>query len=150
MKIPFVDLYSQYLSIKPSIDLAINTVLEETSFIGGKHVENFERNFSKLYNVKHVISCANGTDSLYIIMKMLGIGAGHEVITVANSWISSSETISQTGAKPVFIDIDPAFYSMDTKLLEKSISSKTKAIIVVHLHGQMCDIEAIESICNLY
>jgi dTDP-4-amino-4,6-dideoxygalactose transaminase len=150
MKIPFVDLYSQYLSIKPSIDLAINTVLEETSFIGGKHVENFERNFSKLYNVKHVISCANGTDSLYIIMKMLGIGAGHEVITVANSWISSSETISQTGAKPVFIDIDPAFYSMDTKLLEKSISSKTKAIIVVHLHGQMCDIEAIESICNRY
>jgi dTDP-4-amino-4,6-dideoxygalactose transaminase len=100
-----------------------------------------------------VISCANGTDSLYIIMKMLGIGEGDEVITVANSWISSSETIGQTGATPVFIDVHPDYYSLDDEQLEKHITSKTKAIILVHLQGQICDLEKIESICkskNIY
>ena len=148
MKIPFVDLKSQYISIKSSIDQAIRNVIDDTSFIGGKPVVDFELVFAKLYGVKHVISCANGTDSLYIIMKMLGIGTGDEVITVANSWISSSETISQTGAKPVFIDIHPDFYSMDETLLEAAINSKTKAVIAVHLQGQMCAIDEINEICK--
>src|SRR5208283_5392522 len=102
MKIPFVDLKAQYFSIKSEIDEAISQVIENTTFVGGKPVNDFEEAFSSLYGVKHVISCGNGTDSLYILMKMLGIGPGDEVITVANSWISSSETITQTGAKPVF------------------------------------------------
>ena len=96
MTIPFVDLKAQYLSIKSEIDNAISNTIENTAFIGGKPVLEFEKAFAELYGVKHVISCANGTDSLYILMKMLGIGSGDEVITVANSWISSSETISQT------------------------------------------------------
>ena len=83
-------------------------------------------------------------------MKMLGIGAGDEVITVANSWISSSETISQTGAKPVFVDIDPVYYTIDEAQLESAISSKTKCIIPVHIYGQMCDIEAIMKIADKY
>src|SRR3954470_10851915 len=99
MTIPFVDLKSQYHSVKNTIDAAIQNVIEQTAFIGGKYVKEFEKNFAELYGAKHVISCANGTDSLYIIMKMLGIGKGDEVITVANSWISSAETIGQTGAK---------------------------------------------------
>lgn len=148
MKIPFVDLHAQYQSIKPAIDTAIKNVIGETAFIGGKYVKAFEQDFGSLYGVKHVISCANGTDSLYIIMKMLGIGEGDEVITVANSWISSSETISQVGAKPVFVDVDPVYYSMDEKLLEAAITPNTKAIIAVHLQGQMCDIEAIQNICK--
>ena len=102
MQVPFVDLKAQYRSIKSSIDSAIAEVVSKTAFIGGEHVKAFEKNFAELYGVKHVISCANGTDSLYIIMKMLGIGQGDEVITAANSWISSSETISQAGARPVF------------------------------------------------
>jgi dTDP-4-amino-4,6-dideoxygalactose transaminase len=148
MKIPFVDLNAQYLRIKPEIDLAISNVLNETAFIGGKYVKNFESEFSKAYGTKHVISCANGTDSLYIIMKMLGIGPGDEVLTVANSWISSSETISQTGAKPVFVDVCPTYYSIDETKFETAITSRTKAVILVHLQGQIADIETIKPICD--
>ena len=148
MNVPFVDLKLQYQSIKKQIDTAIENVITETAFIGGKYVNQFEKDFATLYGVKHCISCANGTDSLYIIMKMLGIGKGDEVITVANSWISSSETISQTGATPVFVDIDAEYYSINEKLIEAKITAKTKAIMPVHLQGQMCDIETIKSICD--
>ena len=147
MKVPFVDLKTQYKSIKQDIDNAIFSVLEETSFIGGKHVEAFEENFARLYGAKHCISLANGTDSLYIAMKMLGIGPGDEVITSAYSWISSSETISQTGATPVFIDIDE-FFTIDPNQIESKITAKTKAIIPVHIHGQMCDMNVIMAIAE--
>jgi dTDP-4-amino-4,6-dideoxygalactose transaminase len=150
MKVPFVDLYSQYQSIQSEIDSAIQNVIKETAFIGGKYVEEFETNFANLYGVKHCIAVANGTDSLYITMKMLGIGAGDEVITVANSWISSSETISQTGATPVFVDIDPVYYTIDINKLEAAITPKTKAIIPVHLQGQICDMDQIMAIANKY
>jgi len=96
MNIPFVDLKTQYQSIKAEIDSAISKTIENTAFIGGSFVKQFERDFAAKYGIDHVVSCANGTDSLYILMKMLGIGPGDEVITVANSWISTSETISQT------------------------------------------------------
>jgi dTDP-4-amino-4,6-dideoxygalactose transaminase len=150
MKVPFVDLKAQYLSIKNEIDSAIYNVIENTSFIGGDIVNNFEESFATLYGVKHCISVANGTDSLYIIMKMLNIGNGDEVITVANSWISSSETISQTGAKPVFVDIDPVYYSINEKLIEGSITKRTKAIMPVHLHGQVCEMETIMQLAEKY
>jgi dTDP-4-amino-4,6-dideoxygalactose transaminase len=148
MRIPFVDLTAQYQRIKNDIDKAIAGVIQETAFIGGKPVKTFEQEFAALYGVKHVISCANGTDSLYILMKMLGIGHGDEVITVANSWISSSETISQTGATPVFVDVHPDYYSLDEAQLESKITSKTKAVIPVHLQGQVCAIERIKAICD--
>ena len=148
MKVPFVDLKAQYHSIKTEMDAALQNVIENTSFIGGAGVKTFEANFGALLGVENVVSCANGTDSLYIIMKALGIGHGDEVITVANSWISSSETIGQTGAKPVFVDIEPTYLSMDVSQLELKITSKTKAVITVHLHGQMADIEAIKHICD--
>lgn len=150
MKIPFVDLRAQYESIKPEIDSAIYKVIDQTAFIGGVVVKEFEDAFGKLYGVDHVISCANGTDSLYIIMKMLGIGNGDEVITVANSWISSSETITQAGARPVFVDIDPVYYSIDESKIEAAITAKTKALIAVHLQGQMCAIDQLELICKKY
>lgn len=148
LKVPFVDLKAQYLSIKDEIDNAIKSTIENTSFIGGREVDNFENNFAKLYGVKHCISVANGTDSLYIIMKMLDIGPGDEVITVVNSWISTSETISQTGATPVFVDIHPEFYSIDECQLESAITPRTKAIIPVHLHGQACEMQKIMEIAN--
>lgn len=148
MQVAFVDLKAQYQSIKRDIDSAIEKVITDTAFIGGKYVKAFEQEFASLYGIKNVIPCANGTDSLYIIMKMLGIGAGDEVITVANSWISSSETITQTGAKPVFVDAEPVYYSMDEKKLEPAITGKTKAVIAVHLQGQMCNIAEIKRICT--
>lgn len=149
-RIPFVDLKAQYLSIKDTIDKAVNSVINEASFIGGNYVIAFEEDFARLYGVKHCISVANGTDSLFIIMKMLNIGMGDEVITVANSWISTSETISQTGAKPVFTDIHPDFYSINENLIEAAITEKTKALIPVHLQGQMCNMDAIMQIANRY
>ena len=132
MKIPFVDLKKQYLSIKIDIDKAVHDVIENCAFIGGEHVNEFEKNFSEIYGVKHCISVANGTDSLYILLKMLNIGPGDEVITVGNSWISSSETISQTGALPVFIDIEPNYYTIDPLKIESKITLKTKAIILLN------------------
>lgn len=147
MKIPFVDLKAQYQSIKKEIDAAIEAVLSETAFIGGKYVDTFKREFEELYGVKHCIPVANGTDAIYIAMKMLNIGQGDEVITVGNSWISTSETITQTGARPVFIDVD-AYFTIDVAKIEEKITAKTKAIIPVHLYGQMADMEALVKICN--
>lgn len=147
MNVPFVDLKVQYLSIKDEMDAAISHVLENTAFIGGSVVRDFEAAFCKEYGVRNCVSVANGTDAIYIAMKMLGIGAGDEVITVANSWISTSETITQAGAKPVFVDIDE-FFSIDASQIEAKITSKTKAIIPVHLHGQMTDIKTIKAICE--
>ena len=93
MNVPFVDLKAQYRSLKVEIDAAIQSVIDKTAFVRGPYVEEFESTFAEKYGVKHCISCANGTDTIYITLKALGIGPGDEVITVANSWISTSETI---------------------------------------------------------
>lgn len=148
MRVPFVDLHAQYLSIKEEIDSAIQSVINDTAFVGGNYVKQFEENFAEMYGVKHCIGVANGTDAIYIILKMLGIGAGDEVITVANTWISTSETITQTGARPVFVDIDEKYYTIDENLIENKITPKTKAIIPVHLYGQVCNIEKIKELCE--
>ena len=148
MKIPFVDLKAQYHSIKNDIDTAIQNVISETAFIKGKYVQAFEQDYSDSYGVKHCISCANGTDAIYITLKALGIGQGDEVITVANTWISTSETISQTGAKPVFIDIHPDYYTIDVSKIEEKITAKTKAIIPVHLFGQPAEMDVIMDLCE--
>ncbi len=147
MNVPFVDLKVQYLTIKPKIDAAIQAVIDNTAFIGGKPVEAFEKAYADKYGMKHCISCANGTDAIYITLKALGIGFGDEVITVANSWISTSETITQAGARPVFVDIDEYFH-IDPARIEARITKKTKAVIPVHLFGQPADIKAVRDICE--
>lgn len=148
MNIPIVDLKTQYHTIKAEIDSAIQNVINETAFIRGKYVNNFELNFAQSYGVKHCIGVGNGTDAIYIALKMLGIGVGDEVITVANSWISTSETITQTGAKPVFVDVDPDYYCIDASKIEENITSKTKAIVPVHLYGQPAEMDTIMKIAK--
>ena len=148
MEIPFVDLKAQYLSIKDEIDYAIQNVINETAFIKGPYVQQFEEQYAKAYGVKHVVSCANGTDAIYIALKALGIGTGDEVITTALSWISTSETITQSGAKVVFVDIDPDYYTIDPKKIEEKITKKTKAIIPVHLYGCPANMSEIMSIAK--
>ncbi len=150
MKIQFVDLHSQYLSIKHEIDNAIENVITDTAFIGGKYVKKFKEDFQNIYGVKHCIPVANGTDAIYIILKMLGIGSCDEVITTASTWISTSETITQVGATPVFVDIENEYYTIDTKKIEVKITPATKAIIPVHLYGQMADLPALENLCKKY
>ena len=150
MNIPFVDLKAQYQSIKDDIDNAIQRVINETAFIKGPYVNGFEEEYARAYGVKHCISVANGTDAIYVALKALGIGKGDEVITVANSWISTSETITQAGARPVFVDIHPDYYTIDTSKIEEKITSRTKAVIPVHLYGQPAEIVKIKGICNSY
>lgn len=146
MKIPFVDLKRQYLSIKEEIDRCISDVLLSSSFIGGVQVKTFEHNFAGYLGVKHCIGVANGTDALFIAMKALGIGKGDEVITVANSFFATSEAISMTGADVVYVDCDKDYYTIDVSLIEKKITKKTKAIIPVHLYGQPAEMDMIRDI----
>jgi len=148
MKVPFVDLYKQYQNIKQEIDSAIASVLRDSAFIGGKYVEEFEQNYAHKYGFRYFLSVANGTDAIFIALKSLEIGPGDEVITVCNTWISTAETISLTGAKPVFVDIEPDFYNIDVDLIEEKITDKTKAIIPVHLYGQPANIDKIIEIAQ--
>ena len=148
--IPFVDLKAQYFSIKSEIDAAIKNVINESAFIKGKYVQQFEKEYAEACGSKHCISCANGTDAIYITLKCLDIGPGDEVITVANTWISTAETISQSGARPVFVDIHPDYYTIDVTKIEEKINSNTKAIIPVHLFGQPVNMDIITDICNKY
>jgi len=150
MQIPFVDLKQQYNSIKKEVDSAISVVIENTAFIKGKAVEDFETLFSKTIGVKYCIGVANGTDALIISLRSLGIGTGDEVIVPANSFIATSEAVSAVGAKVVFVDINPATFNIDVNQIEKKITNKTKAIIPVHLYGQPADMALILSIAKKY
>lgn len=151
MKIPFVDLKAQYQSIKTDIDKAMNLVMTETAFVGGtsnKYVVAFENQFAQFLNLKHVVSCANGTDSIEILLEAYGIKTGDEVIVPAISWISTSEAVGRTGAKPVFVDVDKDTLLMDVSKIEEKINSNTKAIIPVHLYGNAMNMEAIMAVAN--
>ncbi len=150
MSIPFVDLKSQYESIKEEIDNAISTVILQTAFIGGRHVKNFEESFAEYCDVKHCMGVGNGTDAIFIALKSLGIGEGDEVITAANSFIATSEAITITGAKVVFVDINPQTYNIETGKIEGKITPRTKAIIPVHLYGQPADMDPIMDIAKKY
>lgn len=137
--IPFVDLKAQYLSIQSEIDEAIQSVINQTAFIGGSYAAKFEKEFADFHGVKYCIACANGTDSLEILLQAMGVGAGDEVLVPALSWISTSEAVSTVGATPIFVDIDPDYYTINLDLIEAKITAKTKAIIPVHIYGQPVD-----------
>lgn len=147
MRVPFVDLRAQYQAHREEFDAALAGVIETTSFIGGTPVKEFEGRFAEAYGVEHCVSCANGTDAIYIVLRMLGIGAGDEVITTATSWISTSETITQAGARPVFVDVDE-YNVIDAERIEAAISPRTRAVIPVHLYGQAADMGRIAEICS--
>jgi dTDP-4-amino-4,6-dideoxygalactose transaminase len=148
MNIPFVDLHAQYVTIKADIDRAIASVIAESSYIRGRHVEEFERSWAKTIGVKHCISCANGTDALYIAMRAMGVRSGDEVITTAHSWISTSETITQAGGRVVFCDTDSASFTIDPCLLEAKVSPRTVGIVPVHLYGQAADMDPIMEVAK--
>ncbi len=146
MRIPFVDLKKQYSSIKNEIDTAINSVINDTAFIGGannSYVKKFEEEYAQFNDVKFCISCANGTDSIEILLKAFGVSFGDEVIVPANSWISTSEAVTNVGATPVFVDCLPGLYTIDFTQIFSKITSKTKAIIPVHLYGLPAEMDEI-------
>ncbi len=146
--IQMVDLKRQYAAMKDEVDSAIQEVLTTTSFINGKAVGEFAKNLSTYLDAEHVIPCANGTDALQIAMMALGLEPGDEVITPSFTYIATTEVIALLRLKPVFIDVDPATFCMDTNQLEKAITSKTKAIVPVHLYGQAANMEEIMRVAN--
>jgi len=148
MQVPFVDLKAQYLSIKEEIDGAIGQVLQNTSFIGGQTVRQFEKAFAEYIGINHCVSCANGTDAIEMLLQAMGIGEGDEVIVPAISWIATSEAVSTVGGTPVFVDIEPEFYTLNPAKIEEKITPKTKAIIPVHLYGQPANMPAIMKIAQ--
>lgn len=129
---------------------AIDSVLTVGNFIGGKQVSELEAQLVTYTGAPYVITCANGTDAIFIALLGLGIGPGDEVITVAHTWISTAETIAMTGAKPVWVDIDAKTFCIDPNAIEAKITSKTKAILPVSLYGLVPDLEAIQSIGKKY
>ena len=146
MKIPLVDLKAQYASIKPEIDTAVQRVLDETDFISGSAVSEFERSFAAYCGTRSAVGLANGTDALQLSLLALGVGKGDEVVTAVNTFIATSEAISAAGARPVFVDNDPQTYTIDVNKIEEKITPRTKAIIPVHLYGQPAAMDAINAI----
>jgi dTDP-4-amino-4,6-dideoxygalactose transaminase len=148
--IPFVDLKAQYQSVKSEIDCAIARVIDNTSFIGGEDVKAFEIEFALYMGSKYCVACANGTDSLEILLLAMGVKPGDEVIVPAISWISTSEAVSAVGAVPVFVDVEDEHLTIDVARIETKITSKTSAIIPVHLYGHPCNMTEVMRIANKY
>jgi dTDP-4-amino-4,6-dideoxygalactose transaminase len=146
--IPFVDLKAQYLSIKPEIDAAIQHVLDNTQFILGAEVAELEKEFAAYCGAAHGVGVNNGTSALHLAMLAAGIGPGDEVITTPFTFVASVAAIWYTGARPVFVDIDPNTYLIDPNKIEAAITPQTKAILPVHLYGQPCDMDAISAIAK--
>ena len=150
MKIPLVDLKANYLSIKKEIDQAIAGVIENTSFIMGKYVKGFEEDFARFTRVKHVVGCSSGTTALHLALLAGGIQPGDEVVTVPNTFIATTECISYVGGRIQFVDVVPETALVDIDQLEKVITRKTRALIVVHLYGQMPDMKHLREIADEY
>src|SRR5665647_225570 len=148
MPVPFADLQLQYQTIKGEIDGAIAAVIRDNAFIRGPYVDAFEREFASAVDVKHCVSCANGTDALYLAMTALNVRPGDEVITTAHSWISTSAMITHAGATVVFCDTDGATFTIDPAAIEAAITPRTVGIIPVHLYGQPADMDAIMAIAR--
>lgn len=152
-QIPMVDLVGQYKKIKPEVDAAIENIISTAGFIGGPYVKNFQENLQKYLGVKHVITCANGTDALQVAMMGLNLQPGDEVITTSFTFIATAEVIALLKLTPVLVDVKKDTYNIDPKAIEKAITPKTKAIVPVHLFGQCADMDEIMKIAkkhNLY
>lgn len=146
--IPMVDLKSQYHKLKPEIDALLSEVFENTSFILGPNVQQFEQEVATMLNAKHALSCASGTDALHLALRAAGIGPGDEVITSTFTFIATAEAISYVGAIPVFVDIDPQTFNLDPELVSQAINDKTRAILPVHLFGQPADMPRLMALAE--
>lgn len=146
MKVRFVDLSAQHKPLEAELKEVFSRVLANGSFVLGPEVEKFEKMFAAYCHAEQCVTVTNGTAALQLVLEGLGVGPGDEVITVAHTFIATAEAINAAGARPVFVDIDPVSYTMDPAKLESAITSKTKAIIPVHLYGQPADMDAINSV----
>ena len=149
-KIQMVDLRSQYLNMKEEIDTAIHEVIDSCAFINGPAVSAFQKELEKYLGIKHVIPCANGTDALQVAMMALGLQPGDEVITTSFTFIATAEVIALLRLTPVLVDVDPGTFNIDPAAIEKAITPKTRAIVPVHLFGQVAPMEEIMALAAKY
>ncbi len=148
MPVPYADLQLQYQTIKSEIDAAIAAVIRDNAFIRGSYVDAFEQEFAGAVDIKHCVSCANGTDALFLALAALKVRLGDEVITTAHSWISTSAMITHAGANVVFADTDENTFTIDPAAVEAAITPRTVGIIPVHLYGQPADMDAVMAIAR--
>lgn len=148
MEVKFIDLKAQYLAIKDEIDEAIGKVIESNAFSSGPFVKEFEDNFASVHGTRYCIGLNSGTSALHIVMMALGIGPGDEVIVPANTFFATPEAVSLAGATPVFVDCEQDFYNIDIQWIEKAITKRTKAVIVVHLYGHPANMNEIKALCE--
>jgi len=148
MQIPFVDLKAQYSAIREDVLEALSAVLDNMELVLGPNVRAFESEFAEYCHAQHALGLASGTDALVLALRACGVGPGDEVITASNSFIATAEAIVLLGAVPVFVDVDPGTFTLDPSCLEAAISHQTRAIVPVHLYGQMADMDAIMRIAR--
>jgi dTDP-4-amino-4,6-dideoxygalactose transaminase len=150
MNVPFYDIKAQYEELRPELDAVVHEVVSGGHYVMGMHHNAFETEMAERHQVKHAIAVNSGTDALRIALDAMGVGKGDEVITTAFTFVASVETIVQTGAKPVFVDIDPATFCVDTGEVHKAINPRTKAIVPVHLFGQLANVDELMRIACTY
>ncbi|MCL2222113.1 MAG: DegT/DnrJ/EryC1/StrS family aminotransferase [Oscillospiraceae bacterium] len=148
MTVPFLNLTRQYEQLSDRLEAKVVEVMRSGAYIGGKYVENFEADMREHLGVKHVISCANGTDAIMLALRACGVSSGDEVITTPFTFFASAEAIAAIGAVPVFVDVFEADFNIDTTKIEAAITDKTKAILPVHIFGWPCDMDGINSIAR--
>lgn len=148
IEVPFNDLKRQHAALKLPLSNLFEEILENSQFIKGGYVATFEHEFGDKFGYDNVISCANGTDALYVGLRALEIGPGDEVIVPCNSWYSTSSVVVQLGATPVFVDVDPLTFNMSIETMRNALTPKTKAVICVHLYGRSCEMESITVFCK--
>lgn len=146
--IPFLDLKAQYASLKPEVDASVIKVLESGQYVLGEEVAQFEREFADYCDAAHAIAVNSGTSALHLALLAAGVGPGDEVITTPFTFVATVSAICSAGAKPVFVDIDPQTFMLDPAKLEQAITPRTKAILPVHLYGQMADMDPILEIAD--
>ena len=148
VRVPFLDLNSHHAPLREELDQAIGEVIDSGAFAGGPFVEKFEADFAAFCRSQHAIGLGSGTEALWLALLACGIGHGDEVVTVPNTFMATAEAITYSGARPVFVDVDERTYTMDPNALERVLTSKTKAIIPVHLFGQPADMDPILEFAN--
>jgi UDP-2-acetamido-2-deoxy-ribo-hexuluronate aminotransferase len=149
-KMPMVDLIGQYKKIQPEIDKAIHDVVVSSAYINGPDVKHFAKELEDYLEVKHVIPCANGTDALQIAMMALNFKPGDEIITASFTYVATAEVIALLQLKPVLVDVDPDTFTIDCDALERAITSRTVAIVPVHLFGQCANMQRVMEIANAH
>ena len=144
--VSFLDLGAMHTEARPALDRAWHDVISTSAFIGGAYVERFEAEWASYCGVQHCVGVANGTDALTLILAALDVGAGDEVVVPANTFVATAEAVTAVGATPVFVDVDPASQLVTADIVRAALTPRTAAVMVVHLYGQMADVDAIGAV----